>query len=110
DVYTPTQLKRWAEAANSEKTVVIRSAAEVTDPASRPQGKKELTWHFQIKNARDASWGASASFIIDAAKLDLPSGRKAMAISAYPVESDGTGAWGRSTEYVKKSLEFNSSK
>jgi len=110
EVYTPEQLKRWAEAASSEKTVVIRSAAEVTDPASRPAGKKELTWHFIIKNARDASWGASAAFIIDAAKLDLPSGRKAMAISAYPVESDGNDAYGRSTEYVKKSLEFNSSK
>ena len=110
EVYTPTQLKRWAQAANSEKTVVIRSAAEVTDPASRPAGKKELTWHFQIKNARDASWGASAAFILDAAKMDLPSGRKAMAISAYPVESDGVDAYGRSTEYVKKSIEFNSAK
>jgi hypothetical protein len=110
DVYTPTQLKRWAEAANSEKTVIIRSAAEVTDPASRPVGKKELTWHFQIKNSRDASWGASAAFILDAAKMDLPSGRKAMAISAYPVESDGNDAYGRSTEYVKKSIEYNSAK
>jgi len=110
EVYTPTQLKRWTEASNSEKTVVIRTASEVTDPASRPGGKKELTWHFQIKNARDASWGASAAFILDAAKLDLPSGRKAMAISAYPVESDGNDAYGRSTEYVKKSLEFNSAK
>ncbi len=110
DVYTSEQLKRWEEAQNSEKTVVIRTAAEVTDPASRPAGKKELTWHFIIKNARDASWAASSAFIIDAAKLDLPSGRKAIAISAYPVESDGNDAWGRSTEYVKKSLEFNSSK
>jgi len=110
EVYTPVQLKRWTEAANSEKTVVIRTAAEVTDPASRPAGKKELTWHYIIKNARDASWGASAAFILDAAKMDLPSGRKAMAISAYPVESDGDGAYGRSTEYVKKSLEFNSGK
>jgi hypothetical protein len=110
EVYTPTELKRWAEAAKSEKTVIIRSASEVTDPASRPEGKKELTWHFQIKNARDASWGASAAFILDAAKLDLPSGRNAMAISAYPVESDGAGAYGRSTEYVKKSIEFNSAK
>ena len=110
EVYTPTQLQRWAQAANSEKTVVIRTATEVTDPASRPAGKKELTWHYQIKNARDASWGASAAFILDAAKLDLPSGRKAMAISAYPVESDGVDAYGRSTEYVKKSLEFNSAK
>ena len=108
EVYTATQLKRWAEAANSEKTVVIRSAAEVTDPASRPAGKKMLTWHFKIKNARDASWGSSAAFIIDAAKMDLPSGKKSMAISAYPVESDGQNAWSRSTEYVKKSIEYNS--
>jgi hypothetical protein len=108
EVYTPTQLKRWAEAANSEKTVLIRTAAEVTDPASRPAGKKTLTWHFKIKNARDASWGSSASFIVDAAKMDLPSGKKSIAISAYPVESDGVDAWGRSTEYVKKSIEYNS--
>lgn len=108
DVYTPTQQKRWAEAANSEKTVVIRTAQEVTEPSSRPAGKKELTWHFRIRNARDCSWASSAAFIIDAAKMDLPSHRKAMAISAYPIESDGNDAWGRSTEYVKKSIEFNS--
>lgn len=110
EVYTPEQLKRWAQAAQSEKTVVIRSADEVTNPASRPAGKKELTWHFKINNARDASWASSAAFIIDAAKMDLPSGKKSIAISAYPVESDGVDAWGRSTEYVKKSIEYNSSK
>lgn len=110
EVYTPEQQKRWAQAAESEKTVMIRSASEVTDPASRPSGKPTLTWHFRIKNARDAVWGSSAAFIIDAAKMDLPSGRKAMAISAYPVESDGNDAYGRSTEYTKKSIEFNSAK
>lgn len=107
EVYTPEQQKRWAVAEKSEKTVIIRSAAEVTEASSRP-AKKELTWHFKIKNARDASWASSASFIIDAAKMDLPSGKKSIAISAYPVESDGNDAWGRSTEYVKKSIEFNS--
>lgn len=110
DVYTPEQLKRWAAAEKSESTVIIRSAAEVTDPKSRPAGKTQLTWHFKIKNARDASWASSAAFIIDAAKMDLPSGKKSTAISAYPVESDGNDAWGRSTEYVKKSIEYNSSK
>ncbi len=110
DVYTPEQLKRWALAEKSEETVVIRSASEVTDAASRPAGKKQLTWKFKIKNARDASWGSSAAFIIDAAKMDLPSGKKSTAISAYPVESDGKDAWGRSTEYVKKSIEYNSQK
>jgi len=108
DVYTPAEQKRWAEAAKSEKTVVIRTAQEVTEPSSRPAGKKELTWHFKIHNARDCSWASSAAFIIDAAKMDLPSGKKSMAISAYPIESDGNDAWGRSTEYVKKSIEYNS--
>ncbi|MDB5142601.1 MAG: family metallopeptidase [Mucilaginibacter sp.] len=110
EVYTPEQLKRWAQAAQSEKTVVIRTADEVTQASSRPlaSGKKELTWHFKIRNARDASWASSAAFIIDAAKMDLPSGKKSIAISAYPVESDGVDAWGRSTEYVKKSIEYNS--
>jgi hypothetical protein len=110
EVYTPEQQKRWAEAAESEKTVMIRTAAEIKDPKSRPDGKTELTWRFKIKNARDASWASSAAFIVDAAKMDLPSGKKSMAISAYPEESDGNGAWGRSTEYVKKSIEYNSEK
>ncbi len=110
DVYTPEQQKRWLIAANSEKTVIIRSASEVTNPASRPGGKKELTWHFKINNARDASWASSAAFIVDAAKMDLPGGIKSIAISAYPVESDGADAWSRSTEYIKKSIEYNSSK
>lgn len=113
EVYTPEQQKRWAKAARSEKTVVIRSAEEVTDPKSRPSGKTALTWHFKIKNARDASWGTSAVFVIDAAKMDLPSGKRSLAISAYPVESDtatnGNG-WRRSTEFVKKSIEYNSAK
>ncbi|AYL97324.1 M1 family metallopeptidase [Mucilaginibacter celer] len=110
EVYTPEQVKRWAAAEKSETTVIIRGANEVTDPKSRPAGKPTLTWHFKIKNARDASWASSAAFIIDAAKMDLPSGKKSTAISAYPVESDGNDAWGRSTEYVKKSIEYNSKK
>lgn len=105
EVYTAAQVKRWGEAAKSDKTVVIRSASEVTETASRPQGKKELTWHFQIKNARDVSWASSAAFIIDAARINLPSGKKSLAVSAYPVESDGNDAWGRSTEYTKASIE-----
>ncbi|TSD63274.1 M1 family metallopeptidase [Inquilinus sp. KBS0705] len=109
DVYTAEQQKRWALAEKSDKTVIIRSASEVTDAASRP-AKKELTWHFKIKNARDVAWASSTAFIIDAAKMNLPSGKKSTAVSAYPVESDGNNAWGRSTEYVKKSIEYNSSK
>ena len=110
EVYTAEQLKRWAAAANSDKTVIIRSAQEVTDINSRPKNKAELKWHFKIKNARDAAWAASSSFIIDAAKINLPSGKKGLAISAYPLESDGDKAWGRSTEYVKSTIEYYSNK
>lgn len=110
DVYTSEQQQRWKAAAQSDKTVIIRSAAEVTNPDSRPKGKQELTWNFKLKNARDAAWASSAAFIIDAARMNLPSGKKSMAISAYPVESDGNDAWARSTEYTKASNEFNSKK
>jgi hypothetical protein len=110
EVYTAEQQKRWAEAEKSETTVIIRSGDEVNKAESRPAGKKELTWKFKIKNARDVSWASSAAFIVDAAKMDLPSGKKSIAISAYPVESNGNDAWGRSTEYVKKSVEYNSQK
>jgi hypothetical protein len=110
DVYTVEQQNRWKAAAQSDKTVIIRSASELGDPKSRPSGKNELTWNFKLKNARDAAWASSAAFIIDAARMNLPSGKKSMAISAYPVESDGMDAWGRSTEYTKASNEFNSKK
>jgi hypothetical protein len=110
EVYTATALKRWDLASKSDETVIIRSADEVKDPASRPAGKKELTWHFTLKNSRDAAWASSPAFIIDAAKMNMPSGKNPLSISAYPVESMGDTAWSRSTEYTKKSIEFNSKK
>lgn len=105
EVYTQEQQKRWAAAAQSDKTVIIRSAEEVTSPTSRPSSKATLTWRFKIKNSRDVSWASSAAFIIDAAKINLPSGKKSLAISAYPIESNGNNGWERSTEYTKSSIE-----
>ncbi|MBD3582974.1 M1 family metallopeptidase [Flavobacterium selenitireducens] len=110
EVYTAEQLQRWKQAGQSDKTVMIRSAAEVTAAASRPSGKPSLTWHFSIKNSRDVAWASSASFIVDAARINLPSGKKSLAISAYPQESDGQKAWGRSTEYTKACIEHYSQK
>jgi hypothetical protein len=104
EVLTATELKRMAEAKQSDKTVMIRTAEEVTEPSSRPQ-KGNITWHFKMKNARDVSWAASKAFIWDAARINFPSGRKGLAMSVYPVESAGDAAWGRSTEYTKACLE-----
>ena len=110
EVYTTEQLKRWNLATASDKTILIRTAEEVEKENSNAVSNKERTWHFKINNARDVAWAASSSFIIDAAKINLPDGKKSIAISAYPVESNGDTAWGRSTEYVKKSVEYNSAK
>ena len=105
EVYSDKQQKLWAAAANSDKTVVIRSAFDVANAVSKPLAKPTLTWHYKIKNSRDVSFASSAAFIIDAARINLPSGKKSLAISAYPVECEGDSAWGRSTEYTKTSIE-----
>ena len=104
DVMTAQQLKNYKLAHNSDATVTIRGRNEVKDPASRPATKK-LTWKYHITSARDFAWASSASFIWDAAKINLPSGKKALAQSVYPASSDGVNAWGRSTEYTKASIE-----
>lgn len=105
EVYTLEQQKRWSIAAQSDTTIQIRSANEVLNSTTRPNGNSTLNWHFKIKNSRDVSWASSAAFIIDAAKINLPSGKKAIAISAYPVENVGQEAWSRATEYTKASIE-----
>ena len=109
EVLTSAQQTRLAKAAGSDKTVLVRSADEVTQAGSRPAGKNgRLTWHFKCQRARDVAWAASAAFVWDAAKMNLPSGRKSLAMSLYPVEAAQDTAWNRSTEYVKKSIEYNS--
>jgi hypothetical protein len=106
DVLTKTELQRLEQARHSDTTVMIRSAEEVNDPSTRPKQSGTLTWHFRIQNSRDAVFGASKAYIWDAARINLPNGKTALAESAYPVESAGNGAWGRATEYVKASTEY----
>lgn len=108
EVYTDEQLKRLEQAKKSDETVIIRSAEEVTEPSSRPQNQGELTWRFKLQRAHDVAWASSPAFIIDGAKINLPSGNTSLALSAYPVESNGGNAWERSTEYTKASIEFYS--
>jgi hypothetical protein len=103
-VYSTVEQSRLAQAKQSDKTVFIRTAAEVA-VSSKNVSASTKTWHYKIKNARDVSWASSAAFILDAAKINLPSGKKSLAISVYPVESEGNDAWGRSTEYTKASIE-----
>ena len=104
---TAEQQKRWNEAKNSDKTVAIRSDKEVTDNNSRP-AKASCTWKFKMINTRDVAWAASKAFVWDAARINLPGGKKSIAASAYPVESLQKNGWQRSTEMVKASIEYYS--
>jgi hypothetical protein len=106
-VLSATQQSRLAEARKSDKTVMIIKPEEVGQNANASGTK---TWHFKMENSRDVSWAASKAFIWDAARVNFPSGRKGIAMSTYPVESSGNDSWGRSTEYLKNSMEIYSKK
>lgn len=105
-VYSREENSRWQQARNSDKTVMIRPESEIGKNTAA--GTK--TWKFKISRTRDFAWASSAAFILDAARINLPEGKKSLAISAYPAESAGDKAWGRSTEYTKAAIEHYSAK
>jgi len=107
EVLSPTAMSRLTAAKNSDKTISIRDSVDILNKNSYPQ-KAMLTWHFLCKQTRDVAWAASKAFIWDAARINLPSGKKALAQSVYPIEVKGKEAWGRSTEYVKNAIELYS--
>jgi len=110
EVLSSTQIERLNAARKSDKTIMIRSEKEVNDAAGKNQNNKLITWHFKMNNTRDVAFGASSAYVWDAAKVNLPEGKKCLAMSVYPVESAGEDAWGRATEYLKKSIEYFSKK
>lgn len=107
EVLTPTVIKRLEDAKKSDKTVTIVGADELGGSSYHP-AKSSLTWHFVCNNTRDVAWAASKAFIWDAARINLPGGKKALAQSVYPVESATDKGWKRSTEFVKGAIELYS--
>ena len=109
EVYPKKIAKRYRKAQQSDKTVMIINADEVGNTnLTRPVKKGRLTWHYKINQTRDAAWAASKAFILDGAKMNLPQGKTAMALSAYTKESATDDAWNKSTAYIKQSIEHNS--
>jgi Peptidase family M1 domain len=104
-VLTAAQRARLVQARSSDQTITIRSAAEIGDPRSRPTQDGTSTWRFHMDNTRDVVFSASRAFIWDAARIQLPENGSALAMSFYPTQSAGDAAWGRSTEYLKHSVE-----
>ena len=110
EVLSDQQMQRLNKARNSDKTVIIRTVKEVDQRVAHPVSTGTKIWHFKMHNSRDVAFGASKAYVWDAAKVNLPSGKKCLAMSVYPVESAGDSAWGRATEYLKKSIEYFSEK
>ena len=101
EVLTAQQRARLEKARNSDATITIRGADEL----GRPGPAGERTWRYHFANTRDVAFSASRAFIWDAARINLPGGKTALAESAYPIESAGPNDWPHSTEYLKDSVE-----
>ncbi|MGH7016093.1 MAG: M1 family metallopeptidase, partial [Caulobacteraceae bacterium] len=103
EVLSPIEQARLAKARMSEKTVMIRTAPEA---ASALPAASLRTWRFHMDETRDVAFAASKAFIWDAARVDLPDGRTALAQSVYPMEAtSGANNWSRSTSYLKFAIE-----
>src|SRR3977135_3205546 len=83
--------------------LLTRAPAEVIAPT--PAAGATKTWRFHMENTRDVAFTASRAFVWDAARINLPEGKTALAQSVYPPERVGEGAWSRSTEYMKDAVE-----
>lgn len=106
EVLTQKQIKRLEEARRSDKTIWIWSKMDLEAPATQISSDGMLTWHFHMNNTRDVAWVASEAFLWDAARINLAQKEQALAMSLYPVESMGKNRYGRSTEYLKATVEL----
>ncbi len=106
EVLSDQQIQRLAQARKSDQTIMIRTVDEVNQRVAHRISTGTKAWHFKMYNTRDVAFGASKAYVWDAAKVNLPGGKKSLAMSVYPVESAGENAWGRATEYLKKSIEY----
>ncbi|AUC22639.1 aminopeptidase [Polaribacter sejongensis] len=87
DVFTKTELKRFAKAKQTFDTpVVIRTQKEATK-IEKSKSKETKTWKFVAKNVRDYAFASSRKFIWDAMAVDI-NGKTVMAHSLYSKEAN----------------------
>ena len=105
EALTADERARLERARRSDATLAVIAPSEAGKAATRPARSGRTKWHYQMKNTRDVAWTASPAFVWDAARINLPEGRTALAMSVYPVEAVGDTLWSRSTEYTKYTIE-----
>ena len=87
-VLGPIEAKRFEQAKNADKPVVIVTQEEAT-LKEKTHAKTKKTWQFKAENVRDFAFGSSRKFIWDAMGVKLD-GRndKVMAMSFYAKEAN----------------------
>jgi len=107
EVFTPEQLKRYAEAEKSfDKPVIVVTQAEA-EAREKGFATAKKTWKFKAENVRDFGISTSRKFIYDAMAVKTGN-TTAMAISLYPKE--GNPLWEEySTRIVAHTLKSYSS-
>ncbi len=106
EVLTKVQSSRLAQARISDSTIAIRTLDDVRNAPASGSSKKTLTWHFRMENSRDVVWASSRAFLWDAARINLPQGKKSIAMAVYPEESAADSTWRRCAQFVKRSVEI----
>lgn len=105
DVLTTKELAAIAKARQTEATVTVRSKEEISSSDDTTS-----TWKFEGKNIRTFAWATSASFIWDAASVEIetPSGKKERVLcqAAYPVEVEEF--WDEAVSYVQHAIKYYS--
>ena len=108
NVMTTEQINRWNKGKSSGEITFIVNPEE----AEKNQNKDEKvnnkkTWVFKAKNVRDFAWASSRKFIWDAKYHEFSKGKKAWAMSYYPIEAEPL--WSKySTESVAHTLDVYS--
>ncbi|WP_447641966.1 MULTISPECIES: M1 family metallopeptidase [Chitinophagaceae] len=99
-------VQRLQAARQSDATVMIHGKENLRSGVTQKKNGNTV-WHFKMNNTRDVAWTMSKAFIWDAAKINLPDGKTALAQSVYPVESiAGDSGWTNATAYLKASVEI----
>lgn len=99
-------VQRLQAARQSDATVMVHGKENLRSGVTKKKSGNAV-WHFKMNNTRDVAWTMSKAFIWDAAKINLPDGKTALAQSVYPVESiAGDSGWTNATAYLKASVEI----
>ena len=104
-VMSDTQLDRWNKSKkNGDITFIVTPEEAKQNQSKKTKPTKTKTWIFKADNVRDFAWASSRKFIWDAKYHEFTKGKKAWAMSFYPIEAEPL--WSKySTESVAHTLD-----